>query len=165
MPDHVRRQFSGRRAAWQTLFRLALVGAFVALLFAPHRRADMRAIYLVANLLAVALIIALLSGPGGLLAKLIGSRPLRYVGRISYCLYLCHLLVRNLLYHYLLGLPTYVYVLLTFAVSFAIASASWWLLEARVLKAAWPRRISRVAGDSRLRKKKAARRTLYLDQA
>ncbi len=165
MPDRVRRQFSDRRAAWQSLLRLALVGAFVALLFAPHRRADMRAVYLTANVLAVALIIALLSGPGGLLGKLIGSRPLRYVGRISYCLYLCHLLVRNLLYHYVLGLPTYLYVLLTFAVSFAIASASWWLVEARVLKAAWPRRISGVARESRAWTKKHDGRALYLDQA
>ena len=163
MPDRVRRELSDRRAAWRSLLRLALVGAFVALLFAPHRRADMRDVYLTANVLAVPLIITLLSAPGGLLGKLIGCRPLRYVGRISYCLYLCHLLVRNLLYHYLLGLPAYLYVLLTFAVSFAIASASWWLVEARVLKAAWPGASRGRPGSRACTKKPDGRR--LLDQA
>jgi peptidoglycan/LPS O-acetylase OafA/YrhL len=87
------------------------------------------------------------------------------VGRISYCLYLCHLLVRNLLYHYVLGLPTYLYVLLTFVVSVAIASASWRLLEARVLRAAWPRRASRRSRESRPWTKERGRGALYPDRA
>lgn len=149
-PNRVRRRLS-RGPAPRSLLCLALAAGFVALLFANdhHHRADMRLIYLAANALAVPLIIALIGAPGCLPAKLIGSRPLRYVGRISYCLYLCHLLIYNLLKHFLPGLPADLRVLLTFAGSFAVAGASWPLLEARILKATWPRRSSRVSRQTR----------------
>ena len=160
------RHLSGHRSAWRSLLCLALAGAFVGLLFAHHhRRADMVAIYLAANALAVPLIIALLSAPGCLLAKLIGSRPLRYVGRISYCLYLCHLLLHNLLKHYLPGLPVFLYAVLTFSLSFTLAGGSWRLLESRVLRAARPRRTSAVARESRAWPEQRARSALYLDRA
>ncbi len=165
MPDRVRRRARDLPIRGVVASVFALLGAFVALLFAPPRRADMRAVYLTANVLAVALIVALLGAPGCLLAKLIGSRPLRYIGRISYCLYLCHLLIHNLLQHYVPGLSIYPYALLTFAVSFAIASASWRLLEARVLKAAWPRRTLVARERAGTKKHAFCLGALYLDQA
>ena len=165
LPDRVRRRFSGR-FEWGSLLCFVLAGAFAALLFASHHdRAQTRDIYLAANALAVPLIIALLGAPGCLLAKLIGSRPLRYIGRISYCLYLCHLLIHNLLQHYVPGLSIYPYALLTFAVSFAIAGASWRLLEARVLRATWPRRTSGVAREPWSWRGKRARSVPYPDRA
>lgn len=161
--DRVRLRL-GAPSVWRSLLCFALAGAFAGLLF--EGKGDTREIYLAANALAVPLIIALITTPACPLTKLIGSPPLRYIGRISYCLYLCHLMIRNLLYHYLPGLPTYLYVLLTFAFSFALAGASWRLLEARVLSAGWPRRSAGVAArrapawsDAR------GRRALNLDRA
>ena len=139
------RSWLGERVQWRSPLCFALAGAFLALLFA-RSDTNSRSLYLAANALAVPLIIALLNAPESMLAKLIGSRPLRYVGRISYCLYLCHLMIRNLVYHYLPGRPAYFYVLITFALSFAIADASWRMLEARVINA---RRRSRVGGVAR----------------
>jgi peptidoglycan/LPS O-acetylase OafA/YrhL len=164
-PDRVRRRF-GHRFEWGSLLCLGLAGAFAALLFASHHhRAQTRDIYLAANALAVSLIIALLDAPECLLAKLIGSRPLRHVGRISYCLYLCHLLIHNLLQHYFPGLSLHLCALLTFAVSFAIAGASWRLLEARVLGATWPRRVSVVAREPRSWQGKRAHSVPYPDRS
>jgi len=162
-------------SAWRSLLCFALTGAFATLLFAGQRL-ETRDIYLAANALAVPLIIALLGAPGCLLARLIGSPPLRYVGRISYCLYLCHLMVRNLLLHYLPDLSTYLSALLTFAFSFAVASISWRLLEAPILSASWLRRRSgeareRRPGTARERRESPAwrdsrpRSALYLDRA
>jgi peptidoglycan/LPS O-acetylase OafA/YrhL len=132
---------------WRSLLCVALAVAFLGLLFV-RPDVDPRSVYLSANVLAVPLIVTLLSAPGCLLAKLIGCRPLRYVGKISYCLYLCHLMVRNLLYHYLPGRPLYFYVLLTFVFSFAIAGASWRILEARILGTRRSPRIARIARQS-----------------
>jgi peptidoglycan/LPS O-acetylase OafA/YrhL len=164
-PDRGGRRSSGR-SGWCSALCLALAGGFVGLLLTHHHDfADTRDIYLAANALAVPTIIVLLSAPGCLLARLIGSRPLRYIGRISYCLYLCHLLIHNLLTHYLPGLSIYLYVLLTFVASFAIAGASWRMLESRILSATWPRRTPRVPQEPRRWSENRARAALYLDRA
>ena len=58
-------------------------------------------VYLRACLLAVPLIVNLVGTPGSLLARAIACAPLRFLGRISYALYLFHLLMRNVVYHYM----------------------------------------------------------------
>jgi peptidoglycan/LPS O-acetylase OafA/YrhL len=85
---------------------------------------------------SVTLIVCLLERDHGVLARLLSSRPLRYVGRISYGLYLFNLLVRNLLVEFLPGHTTSFYAPVGFAITFAVAATSWHLLEARVLAGA-----------------------------
>jgi peptidoglycan/LPS O-acetylase OafA/YrhL len=75
----------------------------------------------------------LLSAPASLMTRLIALAPLRYLGRISYSLYLFHLLTRNVVYHYRPHGSIDLNALLTIAISVALASVSWKLLESRVL--------------------------------
>ncbi len=108
------------------------------------------------------MIVNLLATPKSLLARAIACPPLRWLGRISYSLYLYHLLVRNVLYHYEPKLPIYESALITFAVSIALATASWYLLESRVLRWRAPRRTRVVAGPVPV---PASRLKLYLEGA
>lgn len=123
---------SALERCWRTPVCWALVFAFVWLMF--NQRLLERTIYLGAAAITVPLIINLLSAPEGLLARAISCPPLRFIGRISYSLYLYHLLVRNVLYHYHPDQPVYLSATITFAVSIALATLSWHLLESRVLR-------------------------------
>ncbi len=116
---------------------------FARLLF--NYALDTEQVYLRACLLAVPLIVTLIGAPGSLLARAVGCAPLRYLGRISYALYLFHLLMRNVVYHYLPHGSTDLNALLTIALSVALAAASWALIESRVLargrrRRSWPAR-------------------------
>ncbi len=90
-------------------------------------------VYLRACLLAVPLIVNLVGTPSSLLARAIACPPLRFLGRISYALYLFHLLMRNVVYHYLPHNSIYLNALLTIALSIALAAASWHVIESRAL--------------------------------
>jgi peptidoglycan/LPS O-acetylase OafA/YrhL len=79
-------------------------------------------IYLRACLIAVPLIMTLLSTPKGLMTRLIAIAPLRYLGRISYSLYLYHLLMRNVVYTYRPNGSIDVNALLTIGISVGLAS-------------------------------------------
>ena len=86
--------------AWlAALVSCVLVYLFVKLLLNDQMTTEQ--IYLWACLIAVPLIIALLSAPRGVVTRLIAIAPLRYLGRISYSLYLYHLLIRNCVLNYL----------------------------------------------------------------
>lgn len=73
---------------------------------------------------------------GGLLTRLLGSAPLRTTGKISYGLYLYHLPIYYLLWHYLPGRSPFFYAPLVLGASFAAAAVSWLAIEHRVIRGA-----------------------------
>jgi peptidoglycan/LPS O-acetylase OafA/YrhL len=119
-----------RALGWQ-LTGWLLVGGFAFIL--SDVDLPTRWTYLGAVLVAVPLMLSLLSSRG-VLARLIASPPLRYLGRISYGLYLCNLLINNLVMHYLPGRSVYFYTVVVLGGSIAAAAASWHLVESRVLR-------------------------------
>jgi peptidoglycan/LPS O-acetylase OafA/YrhL len=125
---------------WRSFVACLLAYMFARLLF--NYQLDTEQIYLRSCLIAVPLIMTLLSAPASLMARLIASAPLRYLGRISYSLYLFHLLTRNVVYHYRPHGSIDLNALLTIAISVALASVSWKLLESRVLARPMPERSS-----------------------
>ena len=135
-----------RYVPWPLRWRVTewvLVAAIGILLF--NHSLPLRWIYLGCAALAVPLIVALLSATDGLIARALRFRPLAYLGRISYSLYLFNLMVHNLATHYLPGRSTLFYAVITFAVSVPAAAVSWHLLESRILRRkahATPRRWS-----------------------
>jgi peptidoglycan/LPS O-acetylase OafA/YrhL len=69
----------------------------------------------------------------GLLERLIGAPPLRYTGKISYGIYLFHLPIYYTFWTYVPGRSPYFYAPIVMGASFALASASWYLLEAPIV--------------------------------
>jgi peptidoglycan/LPS O-acetylase OafA/YrhL len=120
-----------QRRLWRALSALVLAYLFVMLLF--NYQLTTEQVYLSACLLAVPLIINLVGTPDSLLARAIACPPLRFLGRISYALYLFHLLTRDVVYHYFPNGNLYVNALLTISVSVALAAASWKIVECRIL--------------------------------
>jgi peptidoglycan/LPS O-acetylase OafA/YrhL len=90
-------------------------------------------VYLGAAACAGVLILGLLRSPDTSLARALSWRPLVYVGTISYCLYLCHGPIIMLAYEYVPGRSALLDAAIAVPVSFAVAVASWRLLESRVL--------------------------------
>ena len=125
-----------KRRLWRALSALVLAYLFATLLF--NYQLTTEQVYLRACLLAVPLIVNLVGTPGSLLARVIACAPLRFLGRISYALYLFHLLMRNVVYHYMPHGSIYLNALLTIALSVAVAAASWRVVESRIL--GWSRR-------------------------
>lgn len=119
------------RRLWRGAATCVLGYLFVVLLFDSQLSTEQ--VYLTACLLAVPLIINLVGTPGSLIARAIACPPLRFLGRISYALYLFHLLTRNVVYHYMPNGSLYLNALLTIAISVALAAASWKIVESRVL--------------------------------
>jgi peptidoglycan/LPS O-acetylase OafA/YrhL len=120
-----------QRRIWRGMFALVLAYLFVMLLF--NSQLSTEQVYLSACLLAVPLIVNLVGTPGSVLARAIACPPLRFLGRVSYSLYLFHLLTRNVVYHYMPNGNLYLNALLTISVSIALAAVSWKILESRVL--------------------------------
>jgi peptidoglycan/LPS O-acetylase OafA/YrhL len=120
-----------RRRLWRALFALVLAYLFVILLF--NNQLPTEQVYLSACLLAVPLIVNLVGTPGSLLARVIACTPLRFLGRVSYALYLYHLLTRNVVYHYMPNGNVYVNAALTISISIGLAAISWKIVESRVL--------------------------------
>lgn len=123
--------FLCQRRLWRAVAALALAYLFVMLLF--NYALSTEQVYLCACLLAVPLIVNLVGTPDSLLSRAIACPPLRFLGRVSYALYLFHLLARNVVYHYLPNGSLYLNALLTISLSVALAAASWKLIESRVL--------------------------------
>ncbi|HEX3617598.1 MAG TPA: acyltransferase [Solirubrobacteraceae bacterium] len=120
-----------RRRLWRALFAVVLAYLFAMLLF--DYQLSTEEVYLSACLLAVPLIVNLVGTPDSPLARVIACPPLRFLGRVSYALYLFHLLTRNVVYHYMPNGNLYVNALLTISISIALAAASWKIVESRVL--------------------------------
>jgi len=122
----------------------ALAGGLIAVLVAATPIPE-QSTYLSAAALAALLISNLLSGsrrpgrlsvlrPGQLsdrcvLSGFLSSRPLLATGRISYGLYLYHLPIYCLLWHYVPGRSPYIYAPTVLAASYAAAALSWWAIE------------------------------------
>lgn len=104
-----------------------------------------RTAYLDACVIGVLLIVNLMALPTTLLARLIGCWPLRYLGRISYALYLLHLPIYNMLRHWYPAASADQIAVATFALGLLAASLCWWLIESRVL-AGQPARPRRAEG-------------------
>ena len=93
-------------------------------------------VYLMACALTLPLVLALLTAPEGIVARLLASAPLRYLGKISYSLYLFNLLIRNAVHHYIPQASVDTNALLTMVISVALAAVSWHLVEVRVIRRA-----------------------------
>jgi peptidoglycan/LPS O-acetylase OafA/YrhL len=92
-----------------------------------------RTAYIDACLIGLLLIVNLLALPSSLPARLIGAAPLRYLGRISYALYLLHLPTYNLVRHWFPGASIDRTALITFALAVLAATLSWRFVESRLL--------------------------------
>ncbi len=112
---------AGRRLTELTM--LALLGAFLWLLLGANPGSP-RGIYLGAAALALPALILLVEVPDTLVGRLISAAPLRAIGRVSYCLYLIHLLLRNLLVQELGPLPPVAVFALTLATALPLAALS-----------------------------------------
>jgi peptidoglycan/LPS O-acetylase OafA/YrhL len=125
------RELAGRKEIWRALLAVVLIYLFKQLLFSQTLLLDQ--VYTRACLLAVPLLVLLIGTPKSLIARLIGCAPLRYLGKISYALYLFHLLIRNVVYHYLPHGSLDLTAAVTFAASLTLAALSWHLVESPVL--------------------------------
>jgi peptidoglycan/LPS O-acetylase OafA/YrhL len=88
---------------------------------------------LVALMFAALLALSLAWEP---LCKVLSAAPLRLTGKVSYCLYLAHPVVGDLVYHELHGSSLAMKTgrsLLTFALSYAVAFLSWTFFERPIL--------------------------------
>ena len=72
--------------------------------------------------------------PSGILARLLSVRPLTFVGRISYGLYLWHWPIFLVLDEARTGLEGWTLFLLRLVTTFVFAVASWYLVETPVRK-------------------------------
>jgi len=83
---------------------------------------------------AALVVLDLVAGGHSWLAPLLATRPLRFIGRISYGVYLYHLPVYFAVEKLLPGEPLAVLLAIKLAVSFALAIASFYLVEQRFLR-------------------------------
>jgi len=126
------RPSSAWKRTWRSVGACVLALLFVWLLFDYGMQLETRVV--LACGIAVLMIPALLGAPGGPLARILVVAPLRHLGRISYALYLVHLLMRDVVYHYRPYGSTVSNALLTIVVSVVISALSWRLLESRILE-------------------------------
>jgi peptidoglycan/LPS O-acetylase OafA/YrhL len=126
------RELVERRHIWRALGALVLAYLFV-LLLANHTLL-LGQVYTRACLLAAVLIVMLIGAPNSLLARAISCPPLRYIGKISYSLYLFHLLIRNVVYNYMPNDSVYLTAAVTIVASLMLAALSWRLIESPVLR-------------------------------
>jgi peptidoglycan/LPS O-acetylase OafA/YrhL len=114
--------------------------------------------YLSAAVLSALLIVNLLSfdtSPDAqplkrrLLSRAIGASPLRYVGRISYGVYLYHLPIYYLFWTFVPGRRPYFYLPIVIGLSVGAATISWRLVEAPVLRRRRPDDSQSVMGRAR----------------
>jgi peptidoglycan/LPS O-acetylase OafA/YrhL len=106
--------------------------------------------YLTAGALSALLVVNLLSVPDpgrgagtpgrarsaarSLLVRLLAWRPLAYIGRISYGIYLFHVPIYYLVWTYVPVHPVYLYWPVVFALSCGVAALSWTLVESPILR-------------------------------
>ena len=85
-------------------------------------------------ILVVALIVHLLENGQSLPGLVLNSAVVRYIGGISYSIYLYQQLVMHPLVHYLAGVPLAVRLIAIFVVVFGLASVSFFLIERPFLR-------------------------------
>ncbi|MBO0767282.1 MAG: acyltransferase [Solirubrobacterales bacterium] len=89
--------------------------------------------YLGASALAVPMLLMLLQAPNSPVARLLGCGPLRFIGRISYCVYLVHLPLRSFVYWKRPHVSHLDHFLMVAAGAIVLGALSWWLLESRII--------------------------------
>lgn len=90
--------------------------------------------------LAFAAVVGLAAGPGfkGVIGRLLESAPMRFIGRISYGIYLYHMFVLAAIFAFvsprvpMLGQPGWATLAVAAPLSVLVAAASWYLLEAPI---------------------------------
>ncbi len=114
---------------------IAAVLLLVALLFVNGQSTVLyRGGFLLVALLVAVLLASALLAPQGPMSRAMSFRPLVAVGRISYGLYLWHWPVYLFLSAERTGLAGVRLMAVRFAATFAVAGASWFALERRVLR-------------------------------
>jgi peptidoglycan/LPS O-acetylase OafA/YrhL len=88
--------------------------------------------FLVADVMVALVIVGVVKAPMGIPSRLLSLRPLTFVGRISYGLYLWHWPVFLVLNHARTGLENYSLFAVRVAVTFVFAVLSWYLVETPV---------------------------------
>ena len=88
--------------------------------------------FLLANVMVALVILGVTKSPRGLPARILSFRPLTFVGRISYGLYLWHWPIFLVLDHARTGLDGWSLFALRCTVTFAFALISWYLVETPV---------------------------------
>lgn len=94
--------------------------------------------FLVVSVATAAVIAASVGAPHGLISRALSWRPARYVGRISYGLYLYHWPLFLFLTQARTGAGGYALLALRFAATFAVAALSYHLLEAPIRRGVLP---------------------------
>ena len=92
--------------------------------------------FLLADVMVGLVIVGVAQAPGGVPARLLSVRPLRYVGKISYGLYLWHWPIFLVLTHARTGLEGSELFASRCAASFVAAVLSWYLVETPVRRSA-----------------------------
>ena len=95
--------------------------------------------FVVVAIAAAGVLLSCADAPDGPLARLLAVRPLRYIGAISYGLYLYHWPIFQLLTNKRTGLSGPGLLLVRFSVTFAVAVASYHLLEQPIRRGALSR--------------------------
>lgn len=114
---------------------LALTGIFAVIHFVTWYSPWMGWIgYVLVAGAAVVVVADLVLGRHSLLARVLAIRPMIFVGKISYGLYLLHLPIYYMVDDLLPGVPLPVRVGLKVSVSIAAATASYYLVEERFLR-------------------------------
>jgi peptidoglycan/LPS O-acetylase OafA/YrhL len=100
-------------------------------------------VFNVVSLFSIVIILYLVESRSGLLNSLLSNRIIVFVGKISYSLYLWHLPVFRLFYYHSTLTP-WVSFAAKFIVSFALAIASWYLVEqkATALGRRWSKKVA-----------------------
>jgi peptidoglycan/LPS O-acetylase OafA/YrhL len=108
---------------------------------------DPRWVFLGAAAVALPCLLLLVQVPRSLLGRLMSLAPLCVIGRLSYCLYLIHLLVRNVLLHYFPGIVNPWEVAgLTVSVSLVTAAFSYRYIETPIRLGQWPLGLGHLTG-------------------
>jgi peptidoglycan/LPS O-acetylase OafA/YrhL len=85
--------------------------------------------FLLADVMVALVIVGVTKAPAGIPSRILSVRPLTFIGRISYGLYLWHWPVFLVLNNARTGLQDYRLFALRFVVTFVIAVLSWYLVE------------------------------------
>jgi peptidoglycan/LPS O-acetylase OafA/YrhL len=129
LPERWSASTAGRRIGWA----LGLLGA-AYLVWACHIFGGQEAFLYQGGFLLVALatgavIVAVVTWPGSLLARVLSLSALTYVGRISYGLYLYHWPLFLVVDHHHTGLSGASLLAVRLALTFAVATASFFVVE------------------------------------
>ena len=92
--------------------------------------------FLLVALVAAILLAAVVARPDGLVGRVLSLAPIVWIGKISYGLYLWHWPVYVILSPARMGMSGIALLLVRFAVTFAIATASYYLVEMPVRQGA-----------------------------